>query len=233
MPNVQFVHTLIHYFQVASFFIIVATCLLCMYSYHCIWVTSEAYSSPSIVLSARSHDGSRIIFDDFREAYWWLRQNTPEDAKVMSWWDYGYQITAMANRTILVDNNTWNNTHISRVGQAMASSEDKAYEIMRELDVDYVLVIFGGLTGYSSDDINKFLWMVRIGGSTDRGAHIKENDYYTPSGEFRVDKEGSPILLNCLMYKMCYHRFGSVYTESGKNTNTIKLTMFHYDYIYR
>lgn len=69
----------------------------------------------------------------------------------MSWWDYGYQITAMANRTILVDNNTWNNTHISRVGQAMASTEEKAYEIMRELDVDYVLVIFGGLTGYSSD----------------------------------------------------------------------------------
>ena len=42
--------------------------------------------------------GSRIIFDDFREAYWWLRMNTAEDAKVMSWWDYGYQITAMANR---------------------------------------------------------------------------------------------------------------------------------------
>lgn len=95
----------------------------------------------------------------------------------MSWWDYGYQITAMANRTILVDNNTWNNTHISRVGQvswvtfkvtlsikcccadhaavfllqAMASTEERAYEIMRELDVSYVLVIFGGLTGYSSD----------------------------------------------------------------------------------
>lgn len=74
----------------------------------------------------------------------------------MSWWDYGYQITAMANRTILVDNNTWNNTHISRVGQAMASSEEKAYEIMRELDVNYVLVIFGGLTGYSSDGKNKY-----------------------------------------------------------------------------
>ena len=36
----------------------------------------------------------------------------------------------------------------------MASTEDKAYEIMRELDVDYVLVIFGGLTGYSSDGKN-------------------------------------------------------------------------------
>jgi len=33
----------------------------------------------------------------------------------------------------------------------MASTEDKAYEIMRELDVNYVLVIFGGLAGYSSD----------------------------------------------------------------------------------
>ena len=57
----------------------------------------------------------------------------------------------MANRTILVDNNTWNNTHISRVGQAMSSPEEKAYEIMRELDVSYVLVIFGGMTGYASD----------------------------------------------------------------------------------
>lgn len=33
----------------------------------------------------------------------------------------------------------------------------------QSLDVDYVLVIFGGVTGYSSDDINKFLWPVRIG----------------------------------------------------------------------
>jgi len=164
-----------------------------------------------------------------------------KDAKIMSWWDYGYQITAMANRTILVDNNTWNNTHISRVGQAMASSEDKAYEIMRELDVDYVLVIFGGLTGYSSDgtltrisprilhychlliylcllDINKFLWMVRIGGSTEKGSHIKEQDYYSPSGEFRVDREGSSTMLNCLMYKLCYYRFGQMYTEGNKPT---------------
>ena len=75
----------------------------------------------------------------------------------MSWWDYGYQITAMANRTILVDNNTWNNTHISRVGQAMASDEAHAYEIMKELDVDYVLVIFGGLIGYSSDGKDFFI----------------------------------------------------------------------------
>lgn len=202
--------------EIATGIVVMMTILLLTYTFHCTWVTSEAYSSPSIVLAASQQDGSRIIFDDFREAYYWLRQNTPEDAKVMSWWDYGYQITAMANRTILVDNNTWNNTHISRVGQAMSSPEDKAYEIMRELDVGYVLVIFGGLTGYASDDINKFLWMVRIGGSTEKGQHIKEADYFTPQGEFRVDREGSPVLLNCLMYKLCYYRFGEVYTEQGK-----------------
>ena len=59
--------------------------------------------------------------------------------------------------------------------------------------------------------------MVRIGGSTEKGSHIKEEDYYTPQGEFRVDREGSPVLLNCLMYKMCYYRFGQVYTEQSES----------------
>ena len=69
----------------------------------------------------------RIIIDDYREAYYWLKQNTPHDAKIMSWWDYGYQITGMANRTVLVDNNTWNNTHIATVGRAFASTEEEGY----------------------------------------------------------------------------------------------------------
>ncbi len=58
---------------------------------------------------------ARNILDDFREAYYWLRQNTDDNARVMSWWDYGYQIAGMANRTTLVDNNTWNNSHIALV----------------------------------------------------------------------------------------------------------------------
>jgi len=184
------------------------------YTLHCTWVTSEAYSSPSIVLAAKQQDGSKVIFDDFRESYRWLNYNTPEDARVMSWWDYGYQISAMGNRTILVDNNTWNNSHIAQVGKAFSTPEEEAIKIMRKMDVDYVLVLFGGLTGYASDDINKFLWMVRIAGSTD--PNIKEPDYFTKSGEFRVDSQGSPVLLNCLMYKLCYYRFGSIYTDMGK-----------------
>ena len=61
----------------------------------------------------------------------------------------------------------------------MSSNETAAYEIMQALNVDYVLVIFGGVIGYSGDDINKFLWMVRIA----EGEHpqdIREADYFTP-----------------------------------------------------
>ncbi|KRX94134.1 Dolichyl-diphosphooligosaccharide--protein glycosyltransferase subunit STT3B, partial [Trichinella pseudospiralis] len=189
--------------------IIIATMLLLlsMFVVHCTWITSNAYSSPSVVLAYYNNDGSRTILDDFREAYFWLRKNTPDQARVMSWWDYGYQIAGMANRTTLVDNNTWNNSHIALVGKAMASTEREAYKIMRALDVDYVLVIFGGMIGYSGDDINKFLWMVRIA----EGEHpkdIRENDYFNDEGDFRVDNAGSSVLLNCLMYKLSYYRFG-------------------------
>jgi len=70
--------------EVATGVVVIMTVFLCLYSQHCIWVTSEAYSSPSIVLSARGSDNSRIIFDDFREAYYWLRHNTPE--VIINYW---------------------------------------------------------------------------------------------------------------------------------------------------
>lgn len=196
--------------NVKSMVVIAILMLLMMFAVHCTWVTSNAYSSPSIVLAFYNQgDGTRNILDDFREAYYWLSQNTADDARIMSWWDYGYQIAGMANRTTLVDNNTWNNSHIALVGKAMSSPEEKAYEIMTSLDVDYVLVIFGGVIGYSGDDINKFLWMVRIA----EGEHpkdIRESDFFTDRGEFRVDAEGAPALLNCLMYKLSYYRFGDL-----------------------
>ncbi|GAB1599309.1 dolichyl-diphosphooligosaccharide--protein glycosyltransferase subunit STT3B-like [Argonauta hians] len=195
--------------NIKSIINIAVVMMLMLFAVHCTWVTSSAYSSPSIVLASFNHDGSRTTLDDFREAYYWLRQNTHDKARVMSWWDYGYQIAGMGNRTTLVDNNTWNNSHIALVGKAMSSNESAAYDIMRSLDVNYVLVIFGGVIGYSGDDINKFLWMVRIA----EGEHpkdIRESDYFTPQGEFRVDAGGSSTLLNCLMYKLSYYRFGQL-----------------------
>ena len=88
----------------------------------------------------------------------------------------------------------------------MASTEEVAYPILRKHDVEYVLVIFGGLIGYSGDDINKFLWMVRIA----QGVwpdEIQESNYFTPRGEYRIDDNASPTMKNSLMYKMTYYRF--------------------------
>ncbi|KAH9636439.1 hypothetical protein HF086_006254 [Spodoptera exigua] len=158
--------------NVRSVTLILIMILLMLFSVHCTWATSNAYSSPSIVLASYGNDGTRKILDDFREAYGWLSQNTAEDAR------------------------------------AMASNESAAYEIMTMLDVDYVLVIFGGAIGYSGDDINKFIWMVRIA----EGEHpkdIHEADYFTERGEYRVDSEASKTMLNCLMYKLSYYRYDS------------------------
>ena len=176
----------------------ILTVYLLLFVMHCTWVTSNAYSSPSVVLASKLPDGSQHIIDDYREAYYWLRQNTPDRAKIMSWWDYGYQIGGMADRPTLVDNNTWNNTHIATVGKAMSSREEVSYPILRQHDVDYVLVVFGGLLGYSGDDINKFLWMVRISEGI-WPEEINERNYFTARGEYRVDDEATPTMRNSLM----------------------------------
>jgi dolichyl-diphosphooligosaccharide---protein glycosyltransferase len=213
------------------------TGFLLLFVSHCTWVTSNAYSSPSVVLASRLPDGSQHIIDDYREAYYWLRQNTPSNAKIMSWWDYGYQIGGMADRPTLVDNNTWNNTHIATVGKAMSSREEVSYPILRQHDVDYVLVVFGGLLGYSGDDINKFLWMVRIAEGI-WPDEVKERDFFTARGEYRVDDEATPTMRNSLMYahpfpalvskltylnryKMSYHNYVNLF-PSGQAMDRVR-----------
>jgi dolichyl-diphosphooligosaccharide--protein glycosyltransferase len=71
---------------------------LVMFVKHSTWVTSNAYSSPSVVLSTNNRDGSTNVIDDFRAAYKWLNENTKEDAVIASWWDYGYQIAGESAR---------------------------------------------------------------------------------------------------------------------------------------
>lgn len=43
----------------------------------------------------------------------------------------------------------------------------------------------------------------------------QESDFFSPQGEFRVDKAASPALLDCLMYKMSYYRFGEMQVDSA------------------
>lgn len=182
--------------------------LLCLFRYvqHCVWVTSTSYSSPSVIMASKLPNGQEKIIDDFREAYQWLRMNTPKDTKILAWWDYGYQLAGMADRTTIVDNNTWNNEHIALVGRIFASNEADAYPLLRQLDVDYILVLVGAASGFSGDDMNKFLWMIRIAQGVFPDA-IQEINFYNEFGEFRVDGHASKSLRDSMMYKMSYHGF--------------------------
>ena len=165
-------------FQISHFTVLLTLLgwLIFRFMCHGSIVGAEIYSSPSVVLANRNFKtGQKYIIDDFRDAYYWLRQNTPKNSKILSWWDYGYQIAGFSDRTTIVDNNTWNFEHIATVGKVFASNEDEAYEILQNLEVDYVIVLFGGRSGFSGDDINKFIWMVRITGNI--FPYIKEGDY--------------------------------------------------------
>jgi len=117
-------------------------------------------SSPSIMFQARLNDGTQIIVDDYREAYWFLRDHTPEDSRVLAWWDYGYQITGIGNRTTLADGNTWNHEHIALIGRCLTSPEKRAHDMVKHL-ADYVLIWTGG----GGDDLAKSPHMARIGNS--------------------------------------------------------------------
>lgn len=87
----------------------------------------HSLSHPQIV----SKDGSGEVVDDYREAYGWLREHTPADSRVMAWWDYGYQINAIAQRTTLADGNTWNHEHIALLGLCLSSPSNEAHLLVR------------------------------------------------------------------------------------------------------
>jgi dolichyl-diphosphooligosaccharide--protein glycosyltransferase len=166
------------------------------------------YAGNQVTFHAHSADGSLVVVDDFREAYKWLRENTPEDAKVLSWWDYGYQLSAFSNRTVIVDNNTWNNTHIATVGKVLASSEEDAAPLLRRLDADYVMVVYGGAMEYAGDDLAKFYWISRITSGVFPEVDYRDYTVMTSRGYPSLDvnpETGSPLLTQSLIYRLSYH----------------------------
>ena len=81
---------------------------------------------------------------------------------------------------------------------------------MKQHEVSYVLVVFGGLLGYSGDDINKFLWMVRIAEGI-WPDEVRERDFFTPRGEYRVDDDATPTMKQSLIYKMSYYNYNALF----------------------
>jgi dolichyl-diphosphooligosaccharide--protein glycosyltransferase len=148
------------------------------------------------------------LHDDYREAFAWLRQNTAEDAKILSWWDYGYQITTLANRTVLVDNNTWNNTHIATVGRVLASREEEALPILRSLDVDYVFLLFGGKVGMPGDDLDKLPWIVKISEGVFPDDVIESE--FQVNGRYLFNENATLAVTESVLYKLSYFEFNQV-----------------------
>ncbi|CAK9002974.1 unnamed protein product [Durusdinium trenchii] len=124
------------------------------------WAVAERLSQASIIVKRRNKEGQEILMDDYRESYWWLRDHTPEDTRIMAWWDYGYQINGLTNRTTLADGNTWNHEHIALIGRCLTGPERQAHEVIRHL-ADYVLIWAGDY----GDDIAKSSHMARIAAS--------------------------------------------------------------------
>jgi len=164
------------------------------------WKISTSLSNPSIILKGQTREGNVIKVDDYREAYWWLRDNTPEDARVMAWWDYGYQITGIANRTTIADGNTWNHEHIALLGKALTGSVDEGYQIARHL-ADYVLIWGGG----GGDDLAKSPHLARIANSVYRD-HCP-GDVTCRAFGF-VDRQGtpSPMMEKSFLYALHSHK---------------------------
>ena len=68
--------------------------------------------------------------DDWSDAMNWLKYNTPENAIIASWWDYGYWITALSDRTTLVDNATLNDWQIKKVAYSLMTTPENSWHIL-------------------------------------------------------------------------------------------------------
>ncbi|GKY92312.1 hypothetical protein MPSEU_000202300 [Mayamaea pseudoterrestris] len=156
-------------------------------------------SNPSIIVKARDAENRVIKVDDYREAYWWLRDNTPDDARIMAWWDYGYQIAAIGNRTTIADGNTWNHEHIALLGLTLTTDLDEGWEIARHW-ADYILVWASG----RGDDMAKSPHLARIANSVYR-EHCPDDPTCRRFGF--IDRQGtpSPMMARSLLYRLHSH----------------------------
>jgi dolichyl-diphosphooligosaccharide--protein glycosyltransferase len=165
------------------------------------WLSS-ADIPPAI---ANGGTGFRTQTDDWTDAMEWIKQNTEEDAVIASWWDYGYWITTLSDRTTLADNATINQTRIETIAKMLISDEQSGIKIAQDLQADYILVYtvaqiraFGQSNGTDGTpqqvafytlgqggDESKKQWFMRIGGF-DETQYI-ERDGFTPTPEFWND----------------------------------------------
>jgi len=121
------------------------------------------------------HGGTHfnITTNDWGDALEWIKGNTEHDAVIAAWWDYGYWITAIGDRTTLIDNATINQSQIKKVAKIFLSTPDDAWKQLTDMEVDYVLVYIAAqklsndnysplyALGGGGDEDKKY-WLLRI-----------------------------------------------------------------------
>ncbi len=175
-------------------------------------VIDRAYSPTTIAASSLPLKPAEPV-RDWLDALNWMRVNMESDDVVAAWWDYGYWITAIANKTTLADNGTGNTTQIGLIGKMFMSNETEAIKFLKEYDVDYV-VVFQTFRDDGSDavygDEGKWRWMARIPGLDDAqyGNYSlgidwtdTNNDGQIGSDELLVNEKGNSTVL----YKMMHY----------------------------
>ncbi len=90
--------------------------------------TTWADFSPTI-LNGGSENG-RLVSYDWIEAMKWLKDNSPPDAVIASWWDYGYWISTLSDRTTIIDNATLIDWQIKKMAFTLLASPDDAWSIL-------------------------------------------------------------------------------------------------------
>jgi len=115
--------------------------------------------------------GSELKYQDWLEALSWMRLNTPPSSVVFAWWDYGYWITALGDRSTIADNGTQNSTQIGMIAQTFLDNITFALPNLQRYNVSYVAIFItpsggtsGGWQGFGED--GKWYWMARIGNNT-------------------------------------------------------------------
>ncbi len=71
-----------------------------------------------------------ISTNDWQDAMQWVRENTPKDAVIASWWDYGYWISTLGERTTLADNATLIDWQIRKIASTLFSTPNDAWQIL-------------------------------------------------------------------------------------------------------
>ncbi|HXV66562.1 MAG TPA: peptidylprolyl isomerase [Nitrosopumilaceae archaeon] len=135
------------------------------------WITG--IKAPPTILNGGTN--FNIATDDWPAAMEWLKNNTPHDAVVAAWWDYGYWITTLGEKISLADNATISTIQIQQIARMLLSSPDQAWELLQDFDADYVLVYAAAqlITNEGEESIyllqgggdeSKKQWFMRIAG---------------------------------------------------------------------